>query len=365
LSSQKLQNRVFSLDCLRGVAILLVLFTHADNYFGLLGKFGWLGVDLFFVLSGYLISNKVFRQIKSGKEFKFFSFFISRLLRIVPVFITFLIVGYILYYFKMEHWPYWKYIISEVFFIQNYNAGLFVFLWSLDAEMHFYFLFGLSVLIFQKVLSWSNIQYLIVFFFIVWISLFVIRYIDTLGFPDKINYVFRTHYRCDGFFVGIFGSFFRLKYSFDFFKKYKWIWLVVFSLLISSGFIFGAGTFEMNCFGMTAVNLGFGVLLMLALEWKPDVKVRLMLTPISRIGVVSYSIYIWHLIVREYTFKWINDRDLENWLFVVLSIIIGYVLYLLIEKPLLNIRRKIMRKMFGISPKSMGSNESKLNLFFK
>ena len=53
--------RKIGLDILRGLAIILVLFRHSDLENNLIQDFGWLGVDLFFVLSGFLISNLLFK----------------------------------------------------------------------------------------------------------------------------------------------------------------------------------------------------------------------------------------------------------------------------------------------------------------
>ena len=65
----KLNKRIFVIDLLRGVAVLLVLFRHFHNLdytikVPILSKIGWIGVDLFFVLSGFLISGLLFNEIK-------------------------------------------------------------------------------------------------------------------------------------------------------------------------------------------------------------------------------------------------------------------------------------------------------------
>ena len=62
--------RNVGLDILRGIAILLVLFRHGNVDF-IFQKFGWLGVDLFFVISGYLITHKFLTEFKANRELNF------------------------------------------------------------------------------------------------------------------------------------------------------------------------------------------------------------------------------------------------------------------------------------------------------
>lgn len=90
-----IQQKFYGLDSLRTLAISFVFFFH---YFILSGrqpawlpdaaKFGWTGVDLFFVLSGFLISSQLFAQIKQGKYISFKQFFLKRFFRIVPAFLV-------------------------------------------------------------------------------------------------------------------------------------------------------------------------------------------------------------------------------------------------------------------------------------
>src|ERR1700675_1801152 len=78
-------------DVLRGVAILLVLGRHYDyRYIRIWHSIGWAGVDLFFVLSGFLISGLLFSEYKTRNSISFKRFFIRRGLKIYPAFYLFL-----------------------------------------------------------------------------------------------------------------------------------------------------------------------------------------------------------------------------------------------------------------------------------
>jgi peptidoglycan/LPS O-acetylase OafA/YrhL len=97
--TEKLENnfhkKLYGLDHLRAFAIILVFFFHyyivsdgKPEWLPKVASFGWTGVDLFFVLSGFLISSQLFSQIKNGQLISFKVFFIKRFFRIVPAYLV-------------------------------------------------------------------------------------------------------------------------------------------------------------------------------------------------------------------------------------------------------------------------------------
>src|ERR1700758_1823216 len=81
----KPSTRNESLDVLRCIAVLLVLGFHFP-YYALWGRLGWIGVDLFFVLSGFLISGLLFQEYKATESINLLRFLIRRGLKIYPSF---------------------------------------------------------------------------------------------------------------------------------------------------------------------------------------------------------------------------------------------------------------------------------------
>jgi peptidoglycan/LPS O-acetylase OafA/YrhL len=83
--------RLSGLDLLRAVAIVWVMLFHSyivgrlPGTLGIIGDYGWAGVDLFFVLSGYLIGSQVLKPLSRGQPLSFADFYIRRAFRIVPV----------------------------------------------------------------------------------------------------------------------------------------------------------------------------------------------------------------------------------------------------------------------------------------
>ena len=144
----KTQLKLYGLDHLRALAILLVLGYHYQRYFAhpswtnWFKTMGWTGVDLFFVLSGFLISSQLFAQIKQGKGISLKTFFIKRFFRILPIY--FFIVGvYFLFPFFREKEalpPLWKFLtFTQNFGLDSKHFGTFSHAWSLCVEERFWF----------------------------------------------------------------------------------------------------------------------------------------------------------------------------------------------------------------------------------
>ncbi len=149
------------LDGLRGIAILMVLCYHYfQNIF--LCDLGWSGVDLFFVLSGFLITSRLLPYIDNKKSIQ--KFYWNRFLRIVPLYFSFLILFFIGWFtlvsketlaanpFYSRHW--WEFFI----FIQNWifiydstpTARHLMHLWSVATEEQFYLLFPFFILLIKQ-----------------------------------------------------------------------------------------------------------------------------------------------------------------------------------------------------------------------
>jgi peptidoglycan/LPS O-acetylase OafA/YrhL len=149
-----LPARLAGLDTLRACAIVLVLLTHyngfvaKDSIFGFIGDVGWAGVDLFFVLSGYLIGNQLMAPAARGESLSLKTFFARRLLRTLPNYYVVLAV-----YLLLPHSPIWGKTMAPVwrFLTFTQNIGMmygqtFTHSWSLCIEEQFYLVLPLAVL---------------------------------------------------------------------------------------------------------------------------------------------------------------------------------------------------------------------------
>jgi peptidoglycan/LPS O-acetylase OafA/YrhL len=138
------RQRQPGLDLLRALAIIVVVAYHAALFgFKLPGRadrFGWIGVDLFFVLSGYLIGGQLLAPLARDQRIKLGRFFTRRALRIMPAYFVVLAI-----YFLLPSWreypdmaqPLWKFLLS----VQNialHGGTAFSHAWSLAVEDQFY-----------------------------------------------------------------------------------------------------------------------------------------------------------------------------------------------------------------------------------
>ena len=145
-----------ALDVLRGIAIILVFFYHTFHFIPFF-EFGWMGVDLFFVLSGFLITDLLLVTQKNKNFFR--NFYIRRFLRIFPLYYLVLTVFLVLspYFFSQQNLNEYTYYNQNQFWfwaqLQNWlfvtkglgNSPYLSHLWSLAIEEQFYLFWPLLV----------------------------------------------------------------------------------------------------------------------------------------------------------------------------------------------------------------------------
>ena len=160
MSAQARGAQLPGLDLLRAIAVLWTMQFHGFIVGGLgpnwrwLERYGWMGVDLFFVLSGFLIGGQLLRPLAKGVAPSLRDFYLKRVFRILPAFWAVLAVYLLWPGFReapgMEPW--WKFALFFVNLDINYAANAaFSHAWSLCVEEHFYLLFpALALLLARK-----------------------------------------------------------------------------------------------------------------------------------------------------------------------------------------------------------------------
>ncbi|MGO4474754.1 acyltransferase family protein [Massilia sp. 2TAF26] len=150
----RVSARIHGLDTLRALAVTLVvlhhyvLFVSGTGTFGWVGEIGWVGVDLFFALSGYLIGNQIFQAQRSAGGLSLGRFYARRLLRTLPNFYAVLALYALWPAFRGDApmLPLWKYLS----FTQNIGlepGTAFSHAWSLCIEEQFYLLLPVCALL--------------------------------------------------------------------------------------------------------------------------------------------------------------------------------------------------------------------------
>lgn len=342
------------LDILRTIAVILVLFRHSNLEVNIWKDFGWLGVDLFFVLSGFLISGLLFNEYKEQQQINLKRFLIRRGFKIFPPFYFFMFATLSFNYFyglqtNIEPIK----LVSELFYLQSYAPTIWIHTWSLAVEEHFYIAFSSTLFFLTKGQFIDKKKQFITAMIGLLIISFLLRFQVSYAHKEDVYYSFmKTHLRADGILIGILLSY--LYHFTDWTNKLlnkKWSVCFISFLLISPGFYFQGGSFFMNTIGLTTVNLGFAGLVFLSLnieQYMENIFLKYFKYPIELfcfIGVNSYSIYLWHLNSKRIIYSYFNYHpNILLLLYVCLSIFLGIFMSYLIEKTSLKIRDKFLAK---------------------
>lgn len=362
-------ERFYGLDHLRAAAILLVLFYHYrafahPEWVDVYGRFGWTGVDLFFVLSGFLISNQLFKEIKTHQKINLKSFFIKRFFRIIPPYLFTVLLYFSLPFFRERESlpPLWKFLT----FTQNYgldviNQGTFSHAWSLCIEEQFYLLLPFSLLLFLKIKTFKYLKIFIalVLIFSVLIRFrswygFIVPHINTENFWKEwyMNIYYPTYTRLDSLAIGV-----LIGYSFQFSLQFKTFINRYGNLLLISGILLLGFSFwfcneqtskSASVFGFTWVAISYGLIVMSAISHSSLIsKSGSFIT--NQLARLSYAIYLSHKGIIHMIQEGLKSLPInlhENMILLVcLSACISGALFYryMIEKPSAKLKRIVNR----------------------
>lgn len=290
-------RREIELDFLRGLAILLVLDFHAPIHwmsypFHLLGfpPFGWAGVDIFFILSGFLVGGLLMREWRTTRTIDARRFLIRRGFKIWPQYYVFLAVTLLTRHHTFHS------LLGNFLNIQNYTTGGIPHTWSLAVEEHAYLLLTLALVLAARLRL--RMRALLALFGAVAVGVPLLRLYLTLH-----SYVVwdRTHTRIDGIALGVILAV-VFHFAPSYFRRAQrltpiWLALAAASLLFLR---FQTEAPWSASVGWTAADL-LGIALLMLLyrpHTRPDPKPRpLLYRLIASIGVYSYGIYLWHVSV--------------------------------------------------------------------
>jgi len=353
--------RVLQLDILRGVAILLVLGAHspsvARGWSGMLRpvdimihRFGWTGVDLFFVLSGFLIGGLLFAELKKYGTLDVGRFLIRRILRIWPPYYILLMVVLV----RTAALPggsladAWSRTWMAFVHVQNFIECPRTQLWSLAVEEHFYVLLPLFLWALTRNRGTAALRY------VPWASAIL-----SVGFLLE-RYIFASvtqldrRIPMDALFFGV-----NLAYLHAYrptvlpaILKYRVPLLAGAALLFIPSFL-ASGVFRLT-FGLAALYVAYAIVLVCFIHIPAGPWIQWRATRlIAYIGTYSYSIYLWHRDTSweayEYTLKMgmrLGFPHEVTWVlhtiaYVIASIVGGIVLGNLIEGPVQRLREKL------------------------
>ena len=241
MSLQTNKERIFGLDILRTIAIVTVVISHSSFKHIQSLPFVRLpdGVDLFFVLSGYLIGRMILEQIQEKPiTFKLLSnFVIRRWLRTLPNYFLFLLIHIVLVYFGLIAGTINKYLITYFVFFQNfYKHYDFIYWesWSLAVEEWFYILLPVVLFIFVrffKTTTKTTLFFTICLFILVPLFIRINNHTDDLVFDLYVRKLVIT--RLDTIGYGLLAAYISF-YAAKFWNRFKHISFALGCLLLFS-----------------------------------------------------------------------------------------------------------------------------------
>jgi peptidoglycan/LPS O-acetylase OafA/YrhL len=340
------QEHVRALDGLRGIAVIMVLLSHASNnemYFYRTIAFNGIGkggVYLFFVLSAYLLDRQIASALINHKADSFFwrRYFIRRFLRIYPLFFVSLLVFWAASQMGIaETVIHGIDVIKHIFLVEGF--GVF---WSIPVEFKYYLISPVILLLCHRYLKWE-IRRILIFFLLLSAGMLAI---DVLFHLDKIStfkylIVFLTgtfialftiiktgqaSIAGKGKAIGIFG-FIALTLCFVLNPNYVGDWM-------------GIDTSNNGRKVLVLYALLCGIMLFSALYGK-GFFIRLLEFKFLRfIGVISFSMYLFHMPVIYFMRQDILaiPAPLKIYFFFSVTILLSTITFLTIERPLSQVR---------------------------
>ena len=380
LSSAKLARRLPGLDLVRAVAIAWVMVYHA-SLFGLVSqdslivRFGWMGVDLFFVLSGFLIAEQLLRPLANGQRPDYGRFFQRRALRTLPAYLV--MVGLYFAFPVLRDRPHIQPLWQFLTFTQNFNvhpppAKAFSHAWSLCVEEQFYLLFPLALVLIMRRPSLSKAVAAILGLLLFGMALrgylwlhdvaetpFGVgaaanspRYMDAIYYP--------TFTRLDGLLAGVAAATIKI------FRPSVW------SRLIAKGdLLFGVGVvgvvvsavffvdqtarFWPTVVGFPLLSLSIA-LVVVGASASGSIVGKWAIPGVGALAAGSYSLYLSHKVIFHLLQNAAADLPptLQRWELIAglaLALVAGALLYWAVERPFLKLRDRLS----GVSRSSLAN----------
>lgn len=340
-------NKLTGIEAGRGVAALLVLAHHSGSHleqaFGpslvsTATMFGHIGVDFFFVLSGFIIMHVHAADI--GRPARLGHYLQRRFTRIYPFYLV--VTALVLLSVIIVHpMPPPTQLLTSVFLLPLPIEPIIAVAWSLQREVVFYAAF--AVLIINRRAGLTLLA--------AWLALIVF---DLITSTSDTNLVWSIHsfFDCE-FFLGMFAAWLLRRHP----VPYPWMFLILGMLLF-----FGTGIAEdtrvvVGAANSTHLGYGFGSMLMVigVVETERQGKLRPSAWLVT-IGGASYSLYLTHLLTIGVMWQVLIHTRLANtlpiWLdfvlFVIGSVIVGVLASRIVEKPVTRFARQLLTKADGL-----------------
>lgn len=348
------KKRNIDLDFLRGVAILSVIGLHIElpaSHYAVLSllmdpfkQMGGRGVDLFFVLSGFLVGGLLLKEYRDTGRVNGPRFLIRRAFKIWPAYYVFVLFNAV-----VRHHPLNTFLTANLLHLQNYLGSSLSQTWSLAIEEHFYIVLALFLVwAARKRFSPTRI---LQFLGVICLLALLLRSNDALH--GRLNAALNhTQDRMDSLLYGVMLAtlYWMLPEKFAALTRRKWPLIAATVAVFVLMYWLPAHPVFDRSIGYTLVALGMVAFVSLIFTYGSAMNGWLPYRLIAWVGLYSYGIYLWHSIVREPA-KILLQRthitgDPAAWIVsavfqVGLSIGLGYAMSRIVEFPFLYLRDRI------------------------
>ncbi|MBY0385217.1 acyltransferase [bacterium] len=351
-------RKYIELDSLRFFSVTLVglhhLYFTENKFFLFFTKTGDTGVDIFFTISGFIITLTLMEKYIKKQKIEYTQFIFKRILRLWPSWIISLLISTILVFLFSKNDPNLKYELSNKlhhYFLHfgNYSYGiygklhhLFGHYWSLAVEEHFYLLWPPVLLFLERNKKFSHI----VFFNLLLIP-FLFRILSFELNQSEFFIKFSTHTRFDSILTGCLIAYFgwHKKYH-KFPKEIYTISLCVLSFYVGIFLLKESQLSFLKSLSYTMINIGSGLLIILAFYKNGIIKNLLSNSYLAKLGILSYGVYLFHIITNTFLFFFIKKFDLKinPWIIIPISLILPYIpaylTFKYLDHPMMRLRSK-------------------------
>ncbi len=342
-------SQINYIQYLRALSVLLVFFYHLKLE---IFKNGYLGVDIFFVISGYVITSRLYKDFEAYNTISLKNFFVRRFKRIYPVLLVFLITIFVIVIIlspleyltnRIQTLLYALFGISNFLYLfskKDYFDTIFDdplnHTWSLGVEEQFYLIFPIAFLLLIYLFK-NNLKY------VVYLLIFIIFLGVTATFLNQYNTKLVFYSPFFRFWQFLFGSVtFLISINLKYKNSYLSYLLIFLSILISA-----SGNILENFQKVFLITI-FSSMLIFCFDDKFLFKKKFLNNSFVILGNISYSFYLWHLPIIYFYDLYYDPSVFRIPLIFLLSILISFLSFKYVENKFRYYKFKIGNKILYI-----------------